>query len=116
MIWTNQLRSLARIRVAQPHCWTKPMSSAPNLEWQVVATFSDVASGHVIVTLFNREGLPANLILGNPLLGDANGCEIRVPREVAHRARWILSQAEFTDAELTFLATGELDGEDNAEQ
>ncbi|HEX3912319.1 MAG TPA: hypothetical protein VHW71_02325 [Steroidobacteraceae bacterium] len=73
-----------------------------------MATFSDVSSGHVIVTLFNREGLPAKLILGNPLLGDANGCEIQIPRELAHRARWILSQAELTDAELTYLATGEL--------
>lgn len=92
------------------------MSSSPNLEWQVVATFSDVASGHVIVTLFNQEGLPAKLILGNPLSGDANGCEIRVPRELAHRARWILSQAELTDAELTYLATGELGGTDNTEK
>jgi hypothetical protein len=92
------------------------VSSTPNLEWQVVVTFSDVASGHVIATLFNREGLPAKLILGNPLLGDANGCEIRVPREVAHRARWILSQAEFTDAELTFLATGELGSAEGTEK
>jgi hypothetical protein len=92
------------------------MSATPYLEWQVVETFSDVASGHVIVTLFNREGLPAKLILGNPLLGDANGCEIRVPREMAHRARWILSQAEFTDAELTYLATGELGGTEGTEK
>lgn len=92
------------------------MSSTPNLEWQVVATFSDFASGHVIVTLFNREGLPAKLILGNPLLGDANGCEIRVPREMAHRARWILSEAEFTDAELTYLATGELGSNEETEK
>jgi hypothetical protein len=92
------------------------MSSTPYLEWQVVETFSDVASGHVVVTLFNREGLPANLILGNPLLGDANGCEIRVPREMAHRARWILSQAEFTDAELTYLATGELGSTEGTEK
>ena len=81
-----------------------------------MATFSDVSSGHVIVTLFTREGLPAELILGNPLLGDANSCEIRVPREVAHRARWILSQAEFTDAELTYLATGKLGNTDGAEK
>jgi hypothetical protein len=92
------------------------MASIKNSVWEVVATFSDVASGHVIVTLFNREGLPAKLILGNPLLGDANGCEIRVPREVAHRARWILSQAEFTDAELTFLATGELGASEGVEK
>ena len=92
------------------------MPSTSNLDWQVVATFSDVSSGHMIVTLFNREGLPAELILGSPLLGDANSCEIRVPREVAHRARWIFSQAKFTDAELTYLATGELGNTEEAEK
>jgi hypothetical protein len=92
------------------------VSSTPEFEWQVVATYSDVASGHVIVTLFNREGLPAQLILGNPLFGNANGCEIRVPRELAHRARWILSQAELSDAELTYLATGELGSPEEADK
>jgi hypothetical protein len=31
-----------------------------------------------------------------------------VPREEIHRARWLLAEAELTDAERTVLATGEL--------
>jgi hypothetical protein len=61
-----------------------------------------------MVDLFRGEGLPAKLISGNPLFGDAQACEVRVPPELEHRARWLLSQAQFTDAELTYLATGEL--------
>jgi hypothetical protein len=70
----------------------------------------------VFVTLFNNEGLPAELILGSPLFGNANGCEIRVPKELVHRARWILSQAQFSDAELTYLATGEMGGDRDGSQ
>jgi hypothetical protein len=35
---------------------------------------------------------------------------------MARRAHWLVSQAQFTDAELTFLATGELGGDDKVEQ
>jgi hypothetical protein len=69
-----------------------------------------------MVVLFRAEGVPAEVISDTSLLGEARRCEIRVPPELAHRARWLMSQAKFTDAELTFLATGELEGGDNAER
>jgi hypothetical protein len=34
-------------------------------------------------------------------------CDVEVPTEYAHRARWILQHCDFSDAELNFLATGE---------
>ena len=34
--------------------------------------------------------------------------ELSVPRSRLHRARWLLSESELTDAELTYLAIGEL--------
>jgi hypothetical protein len=92
------------------------MSSTSNLAWSVVATFSDVASAHTMAVLFRAEGVPAELVSDTSLLGEARRCEIRVPPELAHRARWLMSQAQFTDAELTFLATAELDCADNAEK
>jgi hypothetical protein len=91
------------------------MSSTSNLTWSVVATFSDVASAHAMVALFRAEGVPAEVVSDTSLLGEARRCEIRVPPELAHRARWLMSQAQFTDAELTFLATGELESGDNAD-
>ena len=92
------------------------MSSTSNLAWDVVATFSDVPSAHAMAVLFRGEGVPAEVVSDTSLLGEARRCEIRVPPEFAHRARWLMSQAQFTDAELTFLATGELDGADSADQ
>lgn len=90
------------------------MSSTSNLAWDVVATFSDVPSAHAMATLFRAEGVPAEVVSDTSLLGEARRCEIRVPSELAHRARWLLFQ--FTDAELTFLATGELESGDDAER
>jgi hypothetical protein len=92
------------------------MSSTSNMVWDVVATFSDVLSAHAVAVLFRGEGVPAEVVSDTSLLGEARRCEIRVPAELAHRARWLMSQAQFTDAELTFLATGELDGADAANQ
>lgn len=66
-----------------------------------------------MLDLFRGEGVPAAVISDTSLLGEARRCEIRVPPELAHRARWLMTQAQFTEAELTFLATGELnDGSD----
>jgi hypothetical protein len=81
-----------------------------------VATFPDVPSAHVLVVLLRAEGVPAEIVSDTSLLGEARRCEIRVPSELARRARWLMAQAQITDAELTFLATGELDGDDSAER
>ena len=92
------------------------MTSTSDLTWEVVATLPDVASAHVLATMIRGEGVPAMVITDSSLLGEARRSDVRVPQELARRARWLMSQAKFTDAELTFLATGELGGDDNAEQ
>jgi len=92
------------------------MASTSNFAWNVVATFSDVPSAQALATLFRAEGVPVEVVSDTSLLGEARCCEIRVPAELAHRARWLMSQAQFTDAELTFLATGKLEGGDNDER
>jgi hypothetical protein len=92
------------------------MVSTSNLAWDIVATFSDVPSAQTLAVLFQAEGVPVEVVSDTSLLGEARHCEVRVPPALAHRARWLMSQSQFTDAELTFLATGELDGADNAEK
>jgi hypothetical protein len=91
------------------------MASTSNFAWDVVATFSDVPSAQALASLFRAEGVPADVVSDTSLLGEARRCEIRVPSELAHRARWIMSQAQVTDAELEFLATGQLGDTDNAD-
>jgi hypothetical protein len=90
------------------------MASTSNFAWNVVATFSDVPSAQALASLFRAEGVPTELVSDTSLLGEARSCEIRVPSELAHRARWLMSQAQVTDAELEFLATGKLGDADEA--
>jgi hypothetical protein len=91
------------------------MTPTSNLTWDVVATFSDVPSAQALAGLFQEEGVPVELVSDTSLLGEVRLCEVRVPSALAHRARWLMSQAKFTDAELEFLATGKLGGDDNAD-
>jgi len=51
--------------------------------------------------------VPAHVISLSPLFNSGFSM-VLVPRELAHRARWVLSWPAPSDAELTFLATGEL--------
>ena len=93
------------------------MPSTSNSEWQVAATLSDHASAQMIATQFRAEGVPAEVVSITPhFLGEAGLFEIRVPFELLHRARWLMSQAQVTDAELTFLATGALGDGKKADQ
>jgi transglutaminase-like putative cysteine protease len=64
------------------------MAPTSNSAWDVVATFPDVPSAHVLVVLLRAEGVPAELVSDTSLLGEARRCEIRVPSELARRARW----------------------------
>jgi hypothetical protein len=45
-------------------------------------------------------------------MGQAAPCRIFVDAAQAHRARQLLAQEQLSEPELTFLATGELPGED----
>jgi hypothetical protein len=91
------------------------MSSTSSLAWDVVATFSDVPSAQTLAGLLRAEGVPVDLVSDTSLLGEVRHCEVRVPLALAHRARWLMSHAKFTDAELEFLATGRLGNTDNAD-
>lgn len=84
------------------------MSTPTQPQWEIVATLFDAPSAHAMLTLFERQGVPVNIVGDSPLLGEVRRCEILVPSTLAHRARWLLAQPNFSDAELTFLATGEL--------
>lgn len=84
--------------------------------WETAVTLSDVASADAIAIMLRGEGLPAVVVSDSALLGEARRSEVRVPEGVARRARWLMAQAEFSDAELTFLATGEFPGKDDAKE
>jgi hypothetical protein len=51
---------------------------------------------------------PARIVSDAPMAGLAGGFCVMVPVAMLRRAEWVLSQAQLTDAELSFFATGEL--------
>jgi hypothetical protein len=85
-----------------------PRMAASDQEWQGVATLSDVPSAQVLAQRLIFEGVPARVMSDPQLLGEGRNCEVQVPGALAHRARWLLAAAQFTDEELNYLATGEL--------
>jgi hypothetical protein len=81
-------------------------------EWRLLACVSDVPSAAVLAEILSSEQVAVRIITEAALMGQAAPCRVLVPATQAHRARWILSQRTLSEAELTFLATGELLQED----
>ena len=85
-----------------------PAASQFHPHWEEFARFSNFWEGHVLAGLLRNEDVPAKVIFLWPVF-DAGFSAVLVPRELLHRARWVLSWPVASDAELTFLATGELE-------
>jgi hypothetical protein len=80
--------------------------------WREFAVYADAASAEVVAGLLRSEGVPASVASDEPMPGLTRGFAVTVPPHLLRRAQWILSQAELSDAELSFLATGELGNEE----
>jgi hypothetical protein len=84
--------------------------------WQLLITISDVPSAHAFAQVLAAEGIEARVDSDASVLGQAAPCRIYVDAAQMHRARWALSQRNFSDAELTFLSTGELPADGNPQR
>jgi hypothetical protein len=76
--------------------------------WQSLILVMDTISAQALSERLNAEGVPTRIEMDSSLLGVARRCEILVPAELLHRAQWLLSSGQFSETELTYLATGEL--------
>ena len=52
------------------------------------------------------QGITSKVVPDSTLLGEALPCRVLVDSALLHRAKWVMSQGQFSDQELTFLATG----------
>jgi hypothetical protein len=75
--------------------------------WQRFATYNDELAAQVVVDYLTRHNCPAQ-VGGSAGANINSGVHVLVPGELLHRARWLWSQADLTDQELNFLASGEL--------
>lgn len=69
--------------------------------------FTSRASAEAFRSLLQAEGVGSWIVPRKLVAGLEADFVLSVARSQLHRARWLLSESEFTDAELTYLATGE---------
>lgn len=76
--------------------------------WHEFAVYSDAVSVEVAAGLLRSEGVPVDVITNEPMPGLLEAFRLRVPLEMTRRAEWVFANAEFTEEELAFIATGRL--------
>jgi hypothetical protein len=96
--------------VAEP-TWPSPPQVPPR-EWERFERYPNYLAAQIVAGLLESEGVPTLVESIGAFPGGASFSTIWVPIELAHRARWILAWPPPSEAELTFLATGELTLED----
>ena len=85
-------------------------------EWSLIDTFQDRGSAESLALMLRAEGVPT-LVRSCGVIGIVEfAFQVLVDPSLEHRARWLLAQSSFTNAELEFLATGKLRGSDPDEE
>lgn len=87
----------------------------PDSSWQSLMTVFDTLSAQVLAERLNADGVPTHVRTDSAIFGVARRCEIFVPTELLSRAQRLLASSQFSDAELSYLATGRL-GSDRLEE
>jgi hypothetical protein len=77
--------------------------------WQPILEFTSRVSAEAVGALLEAEGVPTKVTGPHKLVaGFEANFYLAVRESLAHRARWVLSESEFTESELCYLATGKL--------
>lgn len=80
-------------------------------EWSIIAKLPNLAEAEVIKLLLESENVQTE-IQSVDSINPHSGVYLLVESNLDHRAKWVLKNKGITDAELNFLATGELTGKD----
>ena len=84
-----------------------PPPDMERVEWEAFAVYSHYLAAHIVAGLFENEGVPTIITAWTAFPG-ISSATLWVPKHLMHRARWIAALPTPSDAELSFLATGEL--------
>jgi hypothetical protein len=77
--------------------------------WESFAIYHDELAAGVVAEYLRRNDCPAQ-VAGSAGTALEPSVRVLVPGELLHRARWLWATADLTEAELQYLATGELPG------
>jgi len=80
--------------------------------WELFKAFPDLSAAETLRLQLEHHGVPTRVESRALEVGlEAQFC-VFVSKALAHRARWVIAQLPLTDAELDYLATGKLPGDD----
>ncbi len=80
--------------------------------WELFKVFPDAGPAEALRLELEQYDIPTRVESRALEVGmEAQFC-VLVPKALAHRARWVLAQLPWNDAELDYLATGKLPGEE----
>lgn len=75
--------------------------------WECFAVYGNELAAGVVADYLRRNDCPAQ-VAGSAGTAFEAAVRVLVPGELLHRARWLWAKADLTEAELQYLATGEL--------
>ena len=76
--------------------------------WLPFIRFATRGAAAPVAAILEAQGVQTSLQAHRPASGVETDFVLAVPKDLAHRARWLLAQSDFSDAELEFLSTGYL--------
>jgi len=76
--------------------------------WKLLTTLTDHPSALLLADGLSKEGISVRLMSDAMLLGQASATRVYVEAPQLRRARWIISQDNWSDEELAYLSVGEL--------
>jgi hypothetical protein len=82
--------------------------------WQSVISVLDARVAHSIANLLEAEMISVRVIPDSRITDATPSWTVLVSVKQLEAARNLLTRSQFTDADLTFLATGELSGTDDS--
>src|SRR5262245_43559964 len=94
--------------------WPSP-SQVDFDDWRRFARYPNYLAAHIVAGLLENEGVPT-VVESYGVFPGSDTSAIVVPKALLHRARWILALSPPSDAELLFLATGELEAANETPQ
>jgi hypothetical protein len=96
-------------------CAGKDEGTMAETEWRLLTTLPDLPSAQSLAEVLMDDGIVARVMSDASVLGQAAPSRIYVDATHLHRARWFMTERQFTDEELAYLATGEPGGGETPE-
>lgn len=81
--------------------------------WEQFEVVGDAASAELLAGRLRVDGVPAKVESQSPIPGLNEGFRVLIPAGMAQHARSIVASAQPSEAELIYLATGQLPGNED---